>query len=229
MSWRIVLVAAAMTIFTSCAGMGGERWVELETPSPDPGAVERIAGTVHHLDVEGGLFVIRDAAGTQYHPTNLPEAFRHEGMAVEADARRRDDMMSIGMVGPMIELLRVRQRSGEAAGVPGLWSTSWRLEELAGGAVIDDAQATLEFLEQGQVAGNGSCNQFRGGATVAGNRIAFGPLATTRMFCGEEVMRQERDYLGALQEAERVEIRDSFLYIYAAGQPHPLRFIRAEE
>ena len=52
---------------------------------------------------------------------------------------------------------------------------------------------------------------------------------TTRMFCGEEVMRQEGDYLGALQEAERYEIRDSFLYIYAAGRPHPLRFIRAEE
>lgn len=206
--------------------MGGERWVELETPSPDPGSVERITGTVHHLDLEGGLFVIRDADGTQYQPTNLPEAFRQEGMAVEADARRRDDLTSIGMVGPTIELLRVRQHSGEAAGVPGLWSTSWRLEELAGGAVIDDVPATLEFLEKGQVAGNGSCNQFRGGATVAGNRIAFGPLATTRMFCGEEVMRQEGDYLGALQEAERFEIKDSLLYIYAAGRPHPLRFIR---
>lgn len=209
--------------------MGGERWVELETPSPDSGSVERINGTVHHLDVEGGLFVIRDAEGTQYHPTNLPEAFRQEGMAVEADARRRDDMMSIGMVGPMIELLRVRQRSGETVSVPGLWSTSWSLEEIAGGAVIDDVQATLAFLVQGQVVGNASCNQFRGGATIADNRIAFGPLATTRMFCGEEVMRQEGEYLGALQEAERFEIRDSFLYIYSAGRLHPLRFIRAEE
>lgn len=218
-----------MTIFTSCTSAGGERWVELVTPSPDPGSVDRIIGTVHHLDVEGGLFVIRDAAGKQYHPTNLPEAFRHEGMAVEADARRRDDMMSIGMAGPTIELVRVRHRSSEVASVPGLWSTSWRLEELAGGAVIDGAQATLAFLEQGQVAGNGSCNQFHGGATIAENRIAFGPLATTRMFCGEEVMRQENDYLGALREAERFEVREPFLYIYAAGRPHPLRFIRAEE
>lgn len=209
--------------------MGGERWVELGTPSPDSGSIQRITGTVHHLDVEGGLFVIRDAAGTQYNPTNLPEAFRQEGMAVEADARRRDDMMSTGMAGPMIELLRVRQRSGEAVSVPGLWSTSWRLEDLAGAAVIDSVQATLAFLEQGQVAGNGSCNQFHGGATVADDRIAFGPLATTRMFCGEEVMRQEGDYLGALREAERFEIREPFLYIYAAGRPHPLRFIRAEE
>jgi hypothetical protein len=66
---------------------------------------------VHYLDLEGGLFVIRDAQGVQYNPTNLPETFRRDGMLVEAEAQRRDDMASIGMVGSIVELLRIRLRS----------------------------------------------------------------------------------------------------------------------
>lgn len=71
----------------ACASSG---WVE---PKPEPGAgpVLMLAGTVHRLDVEGGVWVIRDAQGASFQPTNLPDAFRKEGMAVEAEARRRDD------------------------------------------------------------------------------------------------------------------------------------------
>jgi hypothetical protein len=55
------------------------------------------------------LFVIRDAQGTQYNPLNLPPGFRVEGMIVEVDARRSANVASIGMVGPVIELLRIRR------------------------------------------------------------------------------------------------------------------------
>lgn len=100
-------------ILSSCASVREHGWVELKPQSSDSGQILRITGTVHHLELEGGLFVIRDAEGIQYNPINLPEAFRREGMAVEAEARRRDDMASIGMVGPIVELLRIRQRPGD--------------------------------------------------------------------------------------------------------------------
>lgn len=229
MSWRTVLVSVAVTIFTSCASAREQDWVELESQAPDSGQVLRIAGTVHYLDLEGGLFLIRDAEGAQYNPTNLPEAFQHEGMAVEVEARRRDDMASIGMVGPIIEILRLRQRPADTVQADGLWGTSWRLEDLAGAGVIDTVQATLEFSEEGTVTGNGSCNRFHGTVTSSDDTIAFGPLATTRMMCAEAVMNQERQYLDALRDADRFEIEGSFLYIYAAGRPQPLRFIRADE
>ena len=112
-NWRTVLIPVASMVLLSCAGSREKGWIEL-TPEPaGTGPTIHITGTVRHLDLEGGLFVIRDVGGTQYNPVNLPEAFRVDGMAVEADARRRDDMMSIGMAGSLVELLRIRSRTGQ--------------------------------------------------------------------------------------------------------------------
>jgi predicted small secreted protein len=106
----VVGVAAAALVVTACASSGGNGWVDVGGVTPSPGATVHITGTVHHLDIEGGLFVIRDAGGTQYNPTNLPDAFKTDGLRVEVEARRRDDMGSIGMVGPIIELVRIRRQ-----------------------------------------------------------------------------------------------------------------------
>lgn len=228
--WRPALVSIAGLGLLSCATAGSNGWVELEPDPAGSGPAFHLRGVVHYLDVEGGLFVIRDAEGTQYNPINLPEAFRVDGMAVEAEARRRDDMASIGMVGPLVEMLRVRSRPGEHARGGALTGTRWRLEDLAGAGVIDRVQATLEFSGEAplSVAGNASCNRFRGTVTVSGGTIAFGPLATTRKMCAEAIMRQENEYLAALREAQRFEIKEPFLYIFAANRSQPLRFIRAD-
>jgi len=229
-NWRTILVPVAVLILPSCASTAGNGWVELKPPQPaGSGPTFYITGTVHHLDLEGGLFVIRDTEGRQYNPLNLPDAFRVDGMALEADARRRDDMASIGMVGPLVELLRIRSRPGEDAIVRTLVGTKWRLEDLAGTGVLDRVQPTLEFAEEGKVSGNGSCNQFRGTVTISGDAIAFTPLATTRKFCGEAVTHQENEYLAALREAQRFEVKAPFLYIVASNRAKPLRFIRADE
>lgn len=229
-NWRSILVPIAVLLLSACASISEKGWVELKPDSAGSGPVLHITGTVQHLDLEGGLFVIRSADGTQYNPVNLPEAFRIDGMAIEAFAKRRDDMASIGMVGPLIELLRIRkQTGGDASTTSILKGTKWRLEDLAGAGVMDRVQATLEFPEEGKVTGNASCNQFRGTATVSSPAISIGPVATTRKMCGEVVMHQENQYLAALQKAERFDIKGPFLYIYAAGWPQPLRFISVEE
>lgn len=222
---RVLCLLIVMSL-SSCGGVSGSGWVELKRQSSESGQTLHITGTVRHLELEGGLFVIRDPQGTQYNPINLPDAFRHEGLAVEAEARRRDDMASIGMVGPIIELLRIRQRPGDTGRTSGLWGTSWRLEDLAGAGVLDAVQATLEFPEQGSVHGSGSCNRFHGTVTLRENAITFGPLASTRMSCGEAVMNQETQYFAALGKATRFEIKEPFLYIHLEERRRPLRFIR---
>lgn len=78
-----------------------------------PEDVLRLSGTVHHLDLEGGVYVIRTADGTQYRPIELPEEFRVDGLAVEVNARRRDDVMTVDMAGQAIELLDIRKRAGD--------------------------------------------------------------------------------------------------------------------
>ena len=227
---RTLLTPVAVLILSSCASTAGNGWVSLDPPQPaGSGPTFQIAGTVHHLDLEGGLFVIRDAQGEQYSPLYLPDAFRVDGMTVEAEARRRDDMASIGMVGPLVELLRIRSRPGGSPVATTLVGTKWRLEDLAGAGVIDRVQATLEFTEEGKVSGNGTCNRFSGTVTLNGDVIAFGPLATTRMMCPEAIMNQETAYLAALHDARRIELKEPFLYVFASDPQKPLRFIRAEE
>jgi hypothetical protein len=67
-----------------------------------------ITGVVRHREVEGGFFVIEGTDGVSYEPTNLPAEFRKDGLAVEADARLRDDLKGVHQAGPVIELERIR-------------------------------------------------------------------------------------------------------------------------
>lgn len=124
-------------MFASCASTGEDAWVNLRPDPSGSGPTDQISGTIRYLDLEGGLYVIQDAEGTSYNPMNLPEAFRVEGMAVEAEARRRDDIASIGMVGPVVELLRIRRRPGGDASANTLAGTEWRLGDLAGAGVFE--------------------------------------------------------------------------------------------
>jgi putative lipoprotein len=130
-----------------------------------------------------------------------------------------------GGSGQKVEL-ETEGAANAGAGPAGLAGTKWRLEDLAGKAVVDQAQATLEFVSDSAVSGNGSCNRFHGPVTISGSTISFGALAATRMFCGEAATNQETEYFAALDGAERWEIKEPFLYINLAGRPQPLRFVR---
>lgn len=206
-----------------------------EVAATQSSGVFRITGTVRYLDLEGGIFVIRTADGAQYKPISLPKPFQQDGLEVEVEARRRDDMVSFAMVGPLIEIVRIQKRAGGGAvtsdAPPGLRGTSWRLEELDGTRALEAAQPTLQFSKDSDsVSGNASCNQFRGSATIADGSITFGPLATTRKYCGGEgVMKQEASYLAALGKSERFEIKDRSLYIYSAGGTATMRFIAPKQ
>ena len=215
---------------------GDSGWTEPPAAVANAASELRIAGTVHHLELEGGLFVIRDAGGTQYNPLNLPAAYQIDGLAVDVEARRRDDTASIGMVGPMIEILRIRKRAGASVatrreGEPqssALIGTAWRLDDLAGKGVVAGSQATLEFPSDGRASGNGSCNRFNGVVTIAGSSITFGGIAATKMACADNAANnQETIYFQLLQDAESFEADERTLEIFSKGQSEPLRFVAA--
>lgn len=130
---RIAGAAALAMMLFACASARSNGWVELSTDSTGP--TVQIAGAVHRLDVEGGVWVIRDAQGTTYQPANLPEAFRKEGTLVEAVARRSNNLVSIGMAGTLVELLRIRERTGERAVLTGTVAYRERIA-LPSGAVV---------------------------------------------------------------------------------------------
>jgi len=81
---------------------------------------------------------------------------------------------------------------------------------------IVNTQLTLSF-ENGRVSGRAGCNTFSGSYTVAGNQIKIGPIALTRMMCGDNnVMTQERDFLKALESGVRWSVNGQQLDLQRA-------------
>jgi heat shock protein HslJ/uncharacterized lipoprotein YbaY len=116
--------------------------------------------------------------------------------------------------------------AGDGAAPVGLIGTSWRVEDLGGESVPADAEGTLNFPEAGKVAGRAFCNRFSGGVEVTGSSIRFGPLAVTKMGCGQSANERESRFLQALQKAERYALDGSTLLVYFAGSDRPLRLTR---
>jgi heat shock protein HslJ len=109
-----------------------------------------------------------------------------------------------------------------------LWNTAWRLEDLGGLAMVEGAEATLEFPEEGKAAGQGTCNRFFATVTVAGDEIHFSEIGGTRMACAEPLANQETNYLKALERAESFVIEGTSLAIQSRDLPAPLLFSRVE-
>ena len=107
MSMRLAILLAFLPLL-ACAAAKPSGWV---TPTPlaeEVGPRITIVGEVYRSELEGGFWAIRGDDGVTYDPTNLPEEFRKEGLRVEAEARRRDDIVSFHMAGPIVQLVRIR-------------------------------------------------------------------------------------------------------------------------
>ena len=110
----------------------------------------------------------------------------------------------------------------------GIWNTAWRLTDLAGSGVIGDAEATLEFPEEGRAVGRSTCNRFFAIVAVSGESMRFSGIGSTRMACAEPLSSQETKYFKALESAERFTIEGDSLVIHSSALVEPLRFTRAK-
>jgi heat shock protein HslJ len=223
------LLPLGFLVAAGCAAEPEETgWIELPVEAAAGGNVERLVGTVRKLEVEGGVEVIETPDGEQLVPINLPRSLAAEpGISIEAELRRRPDLVSYTMAGPLVELLRVRVLSPEEApddtGAR-LLGTRWLLEDLAGTGVIDRSRATLEFPAPNRLAGLASCNRYNGSVAFDGERIDIGRLTLTDRDCVEALERQEARYLEALRNAARLERAGPFLLLWADGFDAPLRY-----
>lgn len=81
-------------------------------------------------------------------------------------------------------------------------------------SVVRGTTLTLSFAN-GTVSGNAGCNGFRGTYKLQGDRIAIGQLSTTRKACpGEGVMKQESNYVAALQNAATWKVERGLLTLF---------------
>lgn len=92
-----------------------------------------------------------------------------------------------------------------------LTGTEWWAEDIDGKGVIDMSHTTLQFPEQGGVAGDTGCNRYRGSAEISGTSISFGPMAGTRKACAPSLMDQEMKFYQAVAKVMSWEIADTGL------------------
>ena len=89
--------------------------------------------------------------------------------------------------------------AGALAGGP------WRVEDVNGGGVIDDARLDMTFdVTELKISGHAGCNSFIGPFVETGPVVKIGPLATTRKMCAPALMDLEGKLLSALQAATSV-------------------------
>src|SRR5262245_23063907 len=107
----------------------------------------------------------------------------------------------------------------------GLAGTEWSLDEIDGQPVMADSRASIALPSHPHVTGNRPRNRFTGSVEIAGSTMKFGPLAATRMMCGPDSSRQESEYLKALADVDRYEIRNRLtLYLHLKNSDKPLKF-----
>ncbi len=83
-------------------------------------------------------------------------------------------------------------------------------------SVVIDTVITAAFDEEGQIAGNASCNEYSGPYVTEDGLITIGPLASTQAFC-EGLAEQESQYLAALESATTYEVRAGRLEMRSAS------------
>ena len=67
-------------------------------------------GTVSFVHLEGGFWAIRGDNSRVYDPMNLPSEFQQENLAVRFSGKVRRDIMSVHMVGDIIEITSIKRQ-----------------------------------------------------------------------------------------------------------------------
>ena len=107
--------------------------------------------------------------------------------------------------------------------------TSYNNQNQAVVSPILGSEITVNFLEDGTVAGNAGCNDYFGSFETDGDTIAIGPLGSTRKMCpGEGIMEQEALFLQALESSSTYQILGSNLGTRTADDAMAVNMMPAE-
>jgi heat shock protein HslJ len=81
--------------------------------------------------------------------------------------------------------------------------------------VDDPSKYTLEFLENGRLNVKSDCNTCGGPYSLSGSSIEIGPVACTRVFCGDT--SRDAAFTSALDKARSASLDDDELTLTGAG------------
>jgi putative lipoprotein len=108
-----------------------------------------------------------------------------------------------------------------------LTGTYWKLTHIGEKPVApgagDKALYVMFTSEESRVQGFSGCNQFSGNYTSDGERLKFGPMMSTNMWC-EDQMDQEQRFLKALGQTAQLAIRGDRLELLSDKKQRLLDF-----
>jgi len=98
-----------------------------------------------------------------------------------------------------------------------LENTRWELIEIAGepvSALPGSPPPGFRLNPQGKsLRGFGGCNRIMGSYTLEGDRLSFGPIATTRRFCEESQGLEDR-FVQAIEQVRTFKLNGDILELY---------------
>jgi heat shock protein HslJ len=102
----------------------------------------------------------------------------------------------------------------------GLQGSEWKPVALGNMLFTEETPAFIQFRSEGRLVGYGGCNRLQAEYSIADGQLSIGPVASTRMFCGDELMGLERELIGALERTRTFERQRTELILYdQSGTP----------
>lgn len=200
-TWSLMTAAALSACGPSERPSVGDPWTTLEGWEEHGESAVNVAGYVEHREVEGGVWVIREPGGTTWSPVNLPEAFQIDGAGVVADVRLRPDLLSIGMVGELVEVLRIRHGAVPEARDDAVGTTAVAVD---GGGAGPGADLFGEWrVVDSHVPGVSAMSESRA-ASWRGRALIYGPSSATSPNgdCAEASFAERSSSVDALLSGE---------------------------
>jgi heat shock protein HslJ/quercetin dioxygenase-like cupin family protein len=119
--------------------------------------------------------------------------------------------------------------AGQAGDPPPLVGTTWAAIELAGAPVSAEPaarQPSIEFVANNRVAGTDGCNRVSAPYTRDGERLSFGAMVATRMFC-PDTAEVTRRFAAAIEGTRGWRIAGGRLeFLGASGTPLAIFAVR---
>jgi hypothetical protein len=98
---RVSLLLGAVLLLAVCGCQ--------EPNAPAGQDILQVNGTVRYDTLEGGFWAVHGDDGTIYDPLEgLATEFQKDGLRVWMEAKLRPDLASVHMVGPIVEVIRIK-------------------------------------------------------------------------------------------------------------------------
>lgn len=110
-TYRLALPIGVAAVVGLASCRTSEAWTTLARPVQSGGEQLSFTATVQYNGIEGGFYELVADHGRDYDPTNLPPQFQRESLRLEVVTQLRPDLESFHGAGPIVTILRLRQRS----------------------------------------------------------------------------------------------------------------------